>query len=290
MLEQRDKMKSTQPVEPSVRTRRTQMTQKQVLLEELNGNARMKEMELKRREDELRKQEALLEKKLNNVEASRREWIKLKQDLEEAIIEAKKQGEKYINDNVDGLTRNNIFNREWHKQNPNAASHLFGFSSWKETIMMTHALFKLLPPLKGKVLLHSDPITKFEWCLLAKMRMHVKLSNRLLSILIGRSESWCTRNITLFAMDWGEAGLDFSILDIDKDFLVRTCPQSYKDEGLEKICAIPDRKDFMIHTTRQNTLFTRASYSDKVHHSAVRCISWSMPNGLSFEHTDLFLA
>ena len=36
-------------------------------------------------------------------------------------------------------------------------------------------------------------------------------------------------------------------------------------------------------------MFSRASYSDKMHHSAVRCISWSTPQGLSFEHTDLFL-
>ena len=45
----------------------------------------------------------------------------------------------------------------------------------------------------------------------------------------------------------------------------------------------------MIYTTRKNTMFTRASYSDKVHHSATRCISWSTPMGLSFEHTNLFL-
>ena len=37
-------------------------------------------------------------------------------------------------------------------------------------------------------------------------------------------------------------------------------------------------------------MFTRASYSDKVHHSGVRCISWSTAQGLSFEHTYLFLA
>ena len=46
----------------------------------------------------------------------------------------------------------------------------------------------------------------------------------------------------------------------------------------------------MVHTTRSNTLFTRASFSDKVHHSAIRCISWSTLEGLSFEHTCLFLA
>ena len=81
-----------------------------------------------------------------------------------------------------------------------------------------------------------------------------------------------------------------SILDIGPKYLEKRCPQQYKDEGLDKCCAVPDGKDFMIYTTWSNTLFTRASYSDKVHHSAVRCISWSTPEGLSFEHTKMFLA
>lgn len=90
-------------------------------------------------------------------------------------------------------------------------------------------------------------------------------------------------------MSIGEAGKDLSILHITPEFLEATCPQQYKDEGLEKCCGVPDGKDFKIYTTRKNTLFTRASYSDKVHASAVRCISWSTPMGLSYEHTDLFL-
>ena len=45
----------------------------------------------------------------------------------------------------------------------------------------------------------------------------------------------------------------------------------------------------MIYTTRnKNTLFTISSYSDKLYHSAIRCIPWSTHQGLSFEHTDLF--
>ena len=86
------------------------------------------------------------------------------------------------------------------------------------------------------------------------------------------------------------SGKDLSILDITPEYLEEVCPQQYKDEDLEKCCAVPDGKDFMIFTTRQNTLFTRASFFDKVNHSAVRYISWSTPSGLSFEHTDLFLA
>mmetsp|Transcript_10694 Transcript_10694/g.17718 ORF Transcript_10694/g.17718 Transcript_10694/m.17718 type:complete len:228 (+) Transcript_10694:1807-2490(+) len=73
-------------------------------------------------------------------------------------------------------------------------------------------------------------------------------------------------------------------------FLEETCPQAYKDEGLTNICGIPDGKDFKINTPRKNSLLSRACYSDKVHASAVRCISWCTPMGLSYEHTDLFLA
>ncbi len=52
-------------------------------------------------------------------------------------------------------------------------------------------------------------------------------------------------------LDWGEARLDLSILDIDEDFLQNTCPRSYKEERLDEICPIPDEKDFMILTTHK---------------------------------------
>lgn len=67
---------------------------------------------------------------------------------------------------------------------------------------------------------------------------------------------------------------------------ITTSPRSQR----RRPSSLVNGKDFMIYTTRKNTLFSRASFSDKVHHSAVRCISWSTPQGLSFEHIDLFLA
>ena len=53
-------------------------------------------------------------------------------------------------------------------------------------------------------------------------------------------------------------------MPISEAFLEATCPQSYKDAGLGKVCAVPDGKDFMIWTPRSNTVLTRAAYSDKV--------------------------
>lgn len=46
----------------------------------------------------------------------------------------------------------------------------------------------------------------------------------------------------------------------------------------------------MTHTARTNTMITRSMWSDKVHYSAVRCISWGTASGLSYEHTDLYFA
>ena len=89
---------------------------------------------------------------------------------------------------------------------------------------------------------------------------------------------------------WGEAGEDLSILEVSEEYLKASLPADYTSSGLGNICALPDGKDFMIHTPRSNTVLTRASYSDKVHHSAVRCISWTTPGGLAFEHTNLFFA
>ena len=125
---------------------------------------------------------------------------------------------------------------------------------------------------------------------MAKMRMHCRLSFKMLALIWGVYPTTVGKNINEYINKWGEAGEHLSYLDIDKDYLDKTCPQKYKDEGLHQVCAVPDGKDFMIWTPRQNTLFTRACYSDKVHHSKVQTTSWSTLLGLRFEHTPLFLA
>ena len=242
-----------------------------------NPTVQEREQMLKERENEFLKQEADLQKlrdeldkrKATEKDASQRVQILLKDKV------------SY------GLTRNRISCKHWHKNNPEAARHMFGFKNWKETVYMLHALFDVLPP--TEYVAKTVPITPFEKYLMAYMRMHADMTATAISFIFGRNSSHCGRLITWAAERIGKAGKALSILNITPEYLEKTCPQQYKDEGLEKCCAVPNGKDFMIHTTRSNTLFTRASFSDKVHHSAVRCISWSTPQGLSFEHTNLFL-
>ena len=85
-----------------------------------------------------------------------------------------------------------------------------------------------------------------------------------LALIWGRDESSISRYIDEFADEWGEAGEDLSILEVSEEFLEATYPQRYREAGLLRVCALPDGKDFMIHTPRSNTVLTRASHSDKV--------------------------
>ncbi|KAL7491292.1 hypothetical protein ACHAWT_001053 [Skeletonema menzelii] len=188
-----------------------------------------------------------------------------------------------------GLSRQTLFNPEWHEKNPKAANSLFGFTDYFETGCWIHALFGLLPPLEAPK--PGDAMTEFEWMVAAKLRMNCGFSYTHIALIFGlKSIGHVSSKVQEAVKQWGEAGKSLSILDISEKFLEETCPQAYKDEGLTNICGIPDGKDFKINTPRKNSLLSRACYSDKVHASAVRCISWCTPMGLSYEHTDLFLA
>jgi hypothetical protein len=110
---------------------------------------------------------------------------------------------------------------------------------------------------------------------MAKMRLQCAVSYRFITLILGvKSLSTVCKHLNPWIAKWGEAGIDLSILDIDEDFLTATLPQAYIDEGLTKICAVPDGKDFKVHTPCRNALFTRACWSDNVEASAVRCISY----------------
>ena len=84
-----------------------------------------------------------------------------------------------------------------------------------------------------------------------------------LGLIWGRSVPSIRAYIGEWMEEWGEAGEDLSILPISESFLEATCPPSYKAAGLEKVCALPDGKDFMIYTPRSHAVLSRAAYSDK---------------------------
>ena len=96
---------------------------------------------------------------------------KLKEDLDKREQDMDEKLSLFVTgDEAYGLTRNRILCKHWHKKNPKAARHLFGFPDWKETVYILHALFGVLPP--TKYVSKKDEITPFEQYLMAYMQMH----------------------------------------------------------------------------------------------------------------------
>ena len=260
-----------------------------------NSSVTPESMEIYRLKEQIERLNAQREVERQRAAAKEADLNQLKESLAqqqaEIIARQRDVNEKMqiviAGENVYGLTRSSILSKSWHKKNPNAARHLLGFRSWKETVYTLHALFDVLPPLA--IPNKKDHISLFEQYLMGFLRIHCRMTVYSIALIWDRNNGHTGRLINNAVKSIGLAGKDLSILDLTPEFLEATCPQQYKDEGLEKCCAVPDGKDFMIYTTRKNTMFTRACFSDKVHHSAARCISWSTPMGLSFEHTDLFL-
>ena len=258
-------------------------------MDRLRREMQEREIHLQAREKELEEREKKCkqsEKSIKNMFMKRERTFLEK----EKKLQAKLKAANELLENIGGLSRLTFTNKDWHKNNDTSATSLFGFSTWKETVCYVHALFGLYPPVELPK--HDDSITQFEWCLAAKIRINCGMPYRTIGYILGLKavDSYVGEKIKPWVHKWGEAGEDLSILNITPEFLDATCPQAYKDENLEQICGIPDGKDFKIFTPRKNTLFTRACFSDKVHASAVRGISWCTPMGLSYEHTHLFLA
>ena len=271
------------PAAASKKTRSSPVSAEALQIKALNEkiarDAAQREVQIQ----ELQRREEDLQKKQKEADELMEKALKLHQEATNKLQLFIVENEAY------GLTRRGFISKEWHRNNSNAARHFFGFKTFKELVYYLHALFDVLPPDDPQTIMKDTPILPFEKYLMGFMRIHTGMTVESIAAIWGRDGTTTGRIITDAVKVIGDAGKDLSILDITAEYLEKTIPQQYVDEGMERCCAVPDGKDFKIYTTRKNTLYTRASYSDKVHASAVRCISWSTPHGLSFEHTDLFL-
>ena len=84
------------------------------------------------------------------------------------------------------------------------------------------------------------------------------MTNFSISLIWGRDNGHYGRLVNKAVHSIGSAGKDLSILDIIPEYLEKTCPQQYKDKGLERCCTVPDGKDFMVYTTRKKYAFLKS--------------------------------
>ena len=94
---------------------------------------------------------------------------------------------------VHGLTRSEILNKVWHENNPNAAKHLFGFASWKETVSKLLVLFDVLPP--NEIPNKTTPVSMFEQYLMGFLRIHSGMTMQSIAMIWGRDNAHAGRLI-----------------------------------------------------------------------------------------------
>mmetsp|Transcript_27827 Transcript_27827/g.88375 ORF Transcript_27827/g.88375 Transcript_27827/m.88375 type:complete len:400 (-) Transcript_27827:2531-3730(-) len=67
-------------------------------------------------------------------------------------------------------------------------------------------------------------------------------------------------------------------------------PDEYKKGGYENMVALVDGSDIATESCRTSFQVKQAKHSSKLHHDAVRGLTWTTPCGTSASQTDLFLA
>ena len=128
--------------------------------------------------------------------------LRWEEELQDKLREADKLLTK-----VGGMSRLTLTNKIWHNTNMTASTCLFGFSTWKETVLYIHALFGLYPPTESFKL--GDRINEFEWCLAAKIRMNCGLSYRMIGYILGLKEgsSYVGRRVIAMGTQMGRSRL-----------------------------------------------------------------------------------
>lgn len=176
----------------------------------------------------------------------------------------------------------------WHAQNTIFAKYWLGSSSWSEYKELVSCLWPNIevPTQQWRErIYHDSELSEWEQCMVARMRLRKGSEYSCLSILWGRSVSSIGNYCNNWLPNWGYAGQDLSILDLTPEYLDATMPKEFIDNNMSDICAMVDGKDFLSEVERSSGAASRAGYSDKSSHYAMRMVTWTAPNGLTVEHT-----
>ena len=141
-----------------------------------------------------------LEKRIEEIDREKLRLLTENKFLKEQLVKVKEGREVYEY----GLSRGNLLDREWHKKNPRAAKHFFGFKDWKDTVVMLHCLFDVLPPMK--IPSKATPISTFEKYLMAYMRIHTGMTVYIISLIWGRHDTHVSKLIGKTIPIIGNAG------------------------------------------------------------------------------------
>ena len=212
----------------------------------------------------------------------------LKAEKHQPTLKSKPQPSKTI---LLGVNRITIQCDDYHKKYKNAASEFFRFQSWQYTKEFIEGMFELEYK-KPTIDTIGKPLSSFEQCLMTLFYIESNHDLQFIAQVYGfQDHTMVSRIINAWLPEWGPLGKDLSILPfIDADLIDEMEPQSYIDLDLRKVGAILDGKDFYSDTVRGNRTISTVQQRNKLGKSSIRILTWSLPCGLNFEHTDTFFA
>ena len=195
-----------------------------------------------------------------------------------------------------GLNRISISSDTFHNhtRNKGLAKQLFGFDSIRETKAMITALFDVeYEKVYDLQIKTGSGLTNMEQIMLTLVWTNLVLPHDILGIMFGCT---CRQTVSNYINRWmpvlGERGDMMSNLlpFIDAEVIDALEPYTYKELDLRKIGAVVDGKDFPAETVRTDRFVNCGQHSNKVHSSAFRILTWSLPIGTVIERTPAFLA
>jgi len=191
-----------------------------------------------------------------------------------------------------GPNRIAIQSDTWHKVNPKMAKEYFGFETWDNVKDMIYCAFELehVEPTE-EILKARRGLDQFEQALIGLMLMETELTHMKIANIFGYQTHWVISEVAkAWLPEWGRIGRYLSILPfIDAETIEELESEKFVKLGLHKIAYLIDGKDFPCHTVRIDRIVNCAQQSTKLGSSAIRIITWGLPCGLTYEHTDGFL-
>ena len=185
-----------------------------------------------------------------------------------------------------GLSRYTMTSSKWHLDNPKAALEDLGFVSYEEYKVHCNTLWPGMD-------VHGEPprfcadMTDFEKITLVKFIFTSDVTLRRASRIYGISHPQVSKIMKKFAPEWGKIGNYLSMLTITPSYIQCAQTQHFIDAGHKECSFGCDGKDFMCEDVVANSALLRCLWSDKVSHSALRCLAWNLQTGLTVEHTPL---
>ena len=189
-----------------------------------------------------------------------------------------------------GFNRLSVQSKKYFRKMRKQCKELYRCQNFSKVRRLIYASFNLTHQEPTAATLKTK-LSEYEQCLIGLMYLESGMSQQKIAGIFGYLDhSTISRVCALWVPKWGRLGRHLSILPFIDAFTIDEMEsEKFVALDLRKVAYLKDGKDFLSDTSRTDRVLNNAQQSSKVHHSAVRILTWGLPCGLSYEHTDGFL-